>query len=49
MFLDFEPELALKLGQTKPKISGTVPANRHTTIPNDSGPTSVCFDDDAKL
>ena len=34
---DFEPGLGLKLGQTKPKISGTVPTNRHTTIPNDPG------------
>ncbi len=46
---DFEPELGLKLGQTEPKISGTVPTNRHTTIPNDSGPVSACFDDDSKL
>ena len=46
---DFEPDLGLKLGQTKPKISGTVPTNRHTTIPNDSGPISACFDDDPKL
>ena len=46
---DFEPDLGLKLGQTKPKISGTVPTNRHTTIPNDSGPISTCFDDDPKL
>ncbi len=46
---EFEPDLGLKLGQTKPKISGTVPTNRHTTIPNDSGPVSACFDDDPKL
>ncbi len=46
---DFEPDLGLKLGQTKPKIPGTVPTNRHTTIPNDSGPTSACFDDGPKL
>ncbi len=37
---DFEPDLGLKLGQTKPKISGTVP---------DSGLISSCFDDDPKL
>ena len=43
---DFEPDLGLKLGLTKPTLSGTVPKKRHTTIPNDSGPTSVCFDDD---
>ncbi len=43
---DFEPELGLQLGQTKPKISGTVPLNRRTAIPNDSGPISACFDDD---
>ncbi len=35
---DFELELGLKLGHSKPKISGTVPTNWHTTIPNDSGP-----------
>ena len=46
---DFEPELGLKRGQTKPKIPGTVPTDRHTTIPNDSGPISACFDDDPKL
>ena len=39
--VDFEPELGLKLGQTKPKMSGMVPADRHTTIPNDSGPIST--------
>ncbi len=44
-----EPGLGLKLGQTKPQISGTVPTNRHTAIPNVSGPTSACFDDDPKL
>ncbi len=32
---DFEPELGLKRSQTKPKIPGTVPTDRHTTIPND--------------
>ncbi len=42
---DFEPDLGLKLDQTKPKISGTVPANWHTTILRDSGPTSAHFDD----
>ncbi len=46
---DFEPDLKLKLGQTTPKISGTVPTDRHTTIPNDSGPISACFDNDPKL
>ncbi len=46
---DFESDLGLKLGQTQPPKSGTVPTNRHTTIPNDSGPISVCFDDDPKL
>ncbi len=45
---DFEPDLGLKLGQTKPKISGTVPTNRHTTISSDSVPSSACFDDDPK-
>ncbi len=42
---DFKPDLGLKLGQTKPQISGTVPTNRHTTIPNNSGPISACLDD----
>ncbi len=46
---DFELDLGLKLGQTKPKISGTVPTNRLTTIPNDSGPISACFDNEPKL
>ena len=46
---NFEPELGLKLGQTKPKISGTVPTNRHTTVPNNSGPISACCDDGPKL
>ncbi len=39
---DFEP------GQTKPKISGTVLTNRHTTIPNDSEPILAFFKDDPK-
>ncbi len=46
---DFEPDLGLKLGQTKPKISGTAPTDRHTSIPNDFRPNSACFDDDPKL
>ncbi len=46
---DFEPNLGLKLGQTKPKIFGTVPTNRHTTIPKDYAPISACFDVDPKL
>ncbi len=46
---DFEPDLGQKLGQTKPKIPGTIPTNRHTTIPNDSVPMSACFEDDPKL
>ena len=47
--LDFELDLALKPHQAKPKIPGTVPTDRHTTIPNDSGPISKRFDDDPKL
>ncbi len=43
--LDFEPEWGLKRSQTKPKVSVTVPTNRHTTIPNDSGAISACFDE----
>ncbi len=43
---DFEPDLGLKLGQTKPNISGTVPTHRHTRIPNDSGPISAGFGED---
>ncbi len=46
---DFEPDLGRQLVQTKPKISGTIPTNRRSTIPNDSGPISACFDDDPKL
>ncbi len=46
---DFEPDLGLKRRQAKPKVHGTAPADPHTTIPNDSGPISLCFDDDAKL
>jgi hypothetical protein len=46
---DFEPDLGLKLGRTKPEISGTVPTNRNTTVPNESGPISASFDDDPKL
>ncbi len=46
---DFQLDLGLKLGQAKSKIPGTVPTDRHTTVPNDSGPGSACFDDDAKL
>ena len=45
----FEPDLGLAPNQTKPNIPGTVPTNWHTTIPNDSGPVSACFDDDPKL
>ncbi len=45
---DFEPDVGL-LGQTRPEISGTIPTNRNTTIPNDSGLISACFDDDPKL
>ena len=47
--VEFEADLGLKLGQTKPKIYGTVPTNRHTAIPNDSVPISECFDDDPIL
>ncbi len=46
---EFKPESTLKLGQTKPQISRTVPTNRHTTIPTDSGPIPACFDDVPKL
>ncbi len=46
---DVKPKLGLNRGQTKPKISGTVPTNRHTTIPNDSVPIPACFDDDPKF
>ena len=41
--------MGLKQGQTKPKIYGTVPTDRHTTSPNDSGPIPACFDDGPKL
>ncbi len=33
--------LGQKLGQTKPEKSGSAPVNRHTAIPNDSGPIGV--------
>ncbi len=46
---DFEQDLGLKRSQTKPKIPGTVPTDQRTTIPNDSGLISACFDDDPKL
>jgi hypothetical protein len=46
---DFEAELGFKRSQTKPRIHCTVPKNRHTTIPNASGPMSAWFDDDLKL
>ncbi len=46
---DFDRDLGLTLDQTKPKISGTVPTDRHTTIPNDSGTISACFDDAPEL
>ncbi len=45
---DFEPDLCLKLGHTKPHIAGGVPTGRHTAMPLDYGPTSACFDDDQK-
>ncbi len=47
--LDVDPDLGLKLGKTKPKVPGTVPSDRHTTSPNDSGPISGCVPDDPKL
>ncbi len=46
---DFETDLGRRLGQTNPKVSGTVPTNRHTPIPHDLGPISECSDDDPKL
>ncbi len=46
---DFEPDSGPKLGETEPKITGTVPTNRHTTIPNDFGTISAGFDDGAEL
>jgi hypothetical protein len=42
--------LGLKLGQSKPTMPGTVPTDRHTTIPIDSGPIpAALFDDDPEL
>ncbi len=46
---DFEPDLCLKRRQTKPKIQGTVPTDRHTPIQNDYDPIPSCFDDDPTL
>ncbi len=37
-FSFFESDLGLKLGQAKLQIQGTVPADRHAAIPNDSDP-----------
>ncbi len=45
---DFEPDLGLKLGHPRHKISGTVPTNRHTRVSNDSELILACFDDDPK-
>ncbi len=47
--LHFAPDFGLKLGQTNPKISGTVPTHRRTTISNDSEPISACLEDDRKF
>ena len=42
--------MGLKLGQSKPTMPGTVPTDRHTTIPIDSGPIpAALFDDDPEL
>ncbi len=38
---DFKPDLGLERGPTKPKIHGTVPTDRRTTIPNDSGSSRI--------
>ncbi len=46
---DFDPDLGLKRRQTKPKIHGTVPTDRHTTVASDSGPISTCLYDDPTL
>ncbi len=46
---EFESDASLKRRQTQPKIHGAVPTDRHTTVPNGSGPVSACFDDDPKL
>ncbi len=46
---EFCPDLGLKRSRDKPEIPGTVPTDRHTTIPNDSGPISACFHKDPKL
>ncbi len=48
-FFDFDPVLGLQRSQTKPKVPGTVPTDRNTTIPCESGPTSVGFDNDPEL
>ncbi len=46
---DSGPERNLNRSQTKPQITGTVPTDRHITIPKASGPMSACFDEDPKL
>ncbi len=45
---DFGLPLGLKASKSNPKTPGTVLTDRHTTIPKDSGPNSVCFDGDPK-
>ncbi len=40
IFRDFGPDLRIKHHQIKPIIPGTVPTNRDTAAPKDSGPAS---------
>jgi hypothetical protein len=47
--LRFRAGIGPERKQSQAQNTRQVPRNRHTTIPNDSGPASACFDDDPKL
>ncbi len=40
----FSDHMGPNIDQTKPKVSGVVPASRHDTIPSDSVVVLKCFD-----
>ncbi len=46
---DFDPDVALKLGHTKPKISGSVPTKRRSQRSRTILGRFRCFNDDPKL
>ncbi len=43
------PKSAPKPDETKPKMPGAVPTNRHKPMPIDFGPVSLRFEDDPKF